>query len=139
MEYDVIINIDSKYINEDLTDVEVVRYRTQTDIEAGGAKGLDPNYQMSYGNRLRTSLSLGNNYDVDVIDFGMQLVTKVTYHNIGTGQSASQTFLINMINKKGGGFVKSSSARYRSCSSFEQAVNYIRTRVTGLQNKTTSI
>lgn len=100
--------------------------------------GLDPNSQLSYGNRVKSALGLKPGYTMNVVDFGMEIYVYINYTNSTTGRSAGQHFLIKMVNKYGGGTIKSNAGRYRTTTNIDQAISYIRSRANSLQSLTST-
>lgn len=90
---------------------------------------------VSFGAAIRNQLQLGAQYSTEVVDFGDAVSVKITYMNIKTGKSASQSFII-LFGELGKCRVKSSATRWRSCNDFNQAVSYIRSRSSALNGKT---
>lgn len=90
----------------------------------------------SFGNAVRQSLNnMGNGFSARVTDFKKWIVVDVSHHNTITGKSASKTFLI-VFKDKGDGMVMSTHNKYRSISGVDQAISYIRSAVSSLQNDT---
>lgn len=100
--------------------------------------GQNQNSQLSLGPILKSQLSMGKNYYVDVFDFGSDVTVKVTYSNPKTGLSASAAFLIKFNSKDGTGIIKSNSVRWRTISSQSEAISYIKNRANTLAGRTNS-
>ena len=78
-------------------------------------------------------------YSASVTDFGKWVVVDVKCHNHVTGRSASKTFLVVFTGgpkgtDKGGGLVMSTANKWRSISGYSQAVSYIKSASTALEN-----
>lgn len=108
--------------------------------DGGMFKGIDLNSPMSYGGAILSQLrsSLSRNFNVQVNDFGAQLVVTLSYTNIKTCRTAEQTYLIILTTEEGKGIVKSSSVRWRSIGNPGQAAAYILSRKDELRSKTES-
>lgn len=128
------------------------RYSASTTI-TGNDKGLY-HYAVDYDDpRLHASNAFGksifqelnnwrNGWSAKVTDFGKWVVVEVTCHNFITGRSASKTFLVVFNggpkgNDPAGGMVLSTSNKYRSISGYQQAVSYIKSASSSIENATT--
>lgn len=90
----------------------------------------------TFGNAVRQSLNnMGNGFSARVTDFKKWIVVDVSHHNTITGKSASKTFLI-VFKDRGDGMVMSTHNKYRSISGVDQAISYIRSAASSLQNDT---
>lgn len=95
----------------------------------------DPDASYALGPQIRSGLSLGSGYYVEVADFGAAVVVKVTYTQISTSKGASMTFLVTFNSKNGGGTVYANAKRHRSVSDYSQAISYIRSYATTLPGR----
>lgn len=80
-------------------------------------------------------------YSAKVSDFGKWVVVDITYHHHVTGRSASKTFLVVFDGgpkgtDKGGGMILSTANKWRTISGYGQAVSYIKSASTALENAT---
>lgn len=126
-------------INEDEVDS---RFGTQTQFKDTFDifRGVSPNAQVKAGPIIRTQLSsLGKGYNIECIDFGSDIVIKITYTNIQTGRTSGQSFLLKLSSTKGEGIIKSSEIRYRTVSNLVNAVSYIKTKAGSLKQQTSSV
>ena len=90
----------------------------------------------TFGRIVRNAINaLGSGWSSEVSDFKKWVVVRVNYHNYETSRSASKTFLI-VFQHKGDGIVLSTHNRYRTISGADQAVSYIRSACSQLQNST---
>lgn len=90
----------------------------------------------SFGNSVRQILNnMGGGFSAKVTDFKKWVVVEVSHHNTITGKTASKTFLI-VFKDKGDGMVMSTHNKYRSISGVDQAVSYMRSAASSLQNDT---
>lgn len=90
----------------------------------------------TFGKAVRSSLEgLSAGFHSKVTDFGKYVIVDIGYHNIITGRSASKTYLIAFKNK-GDGVIMSTSKKYRTVSGAQQAVSYIKSAASSLQNQT---
>lgn len=90
----------------------------------------------SFGKVVRNSLNnMGDGYYNKVTDFGKYVSVTIGYHNILTGRSSEKTFLIDFT-LKGDGVILSTSNRYRTINGVQQAISYIKSAASTLQNNT---
>lgn len=98
----------------------------------------------AFGKMMQTELTgWRQGYSAKVSDFGKWVVVDVTHHNNVTGRSASKTFLVVFGSDfkgadKHAGIVLSTANKYRTISGYGQAVNYIKSASSTLENSTTS-
>lgn len=92
--------------------------------------------EMSFGSAIRSTLQMGPGFATEVVDYGDAVTVKISYTNIKTGKSASQNFIILFRNKYGASYVKTNSARWRTCSDYAQAASFIRSKASYLAGKT---
>lgn len=147
------------YKNKNIMNVEkfdaILYIKTDTINEADdriyGEKPLDfgwkgeydsPDYKLldayTFGKVVRSSLAnLSAGYFSNVIDYGKYVIVTIGYNNSITGRSASKTYLI-VFQSKGDGVILSTSNKYRTISGAQQAISYIKSAASVLQNQTTS-
>jgi hypothetical protein len=90
----------------------------------------------SFGNIVRQTLNnMGNGFSAKVTDFKKWVVVEIAHHNTITGKSASKTFLV-VFKHKGDGMVLTTHNKYRSISGVDQALSYIKSAASILQNDT---
>lgn len=92
----------------------------------------------SIGRYLQNAFTnLGQGYWGEVSDFGKWIAVTVGHHNYVTGRTATKTFLIvfNM-DKKYSSVVMSTSTKWRTITSPDQAVSYIKSCAGLLSNET---
>ena len=89
----------------------------------------------SFGRVIKRAIESNHGYYAEVSDFRKWVVVRVTYQNYETSRSATKTFLI-VFKHDGDGIILSTHNRYRTISGAEQAVSYIRSACTQLQNST---
>lgn len=90
-----------------------------------------------YGQRIQNMLnSVGGGYSFKVQDFGRIVVVTGTYNCAATGNAVSKTFAIFFDNqKKGDGLVFTTSTKWRSVTTADQAASYIRSILSSLSYK----
>lgn len=131
-------NIDTYLIFEDDARILGANNTAYQDTFGVFGVGQDANGQLAVGPNIEAQLqSLGRGFTTSVTDFGTEIVVKVKYNNVKTGQSASATFLIKFTTPKTG-VVKASTVRQRSFTSHSEAIQYIRARANALKQKTQS-
>lgn len=89
----------------------------------------------SFGQTLRSMLSLGAGYSVEVSDFGEVVTVKMTYTNTRTCKSSSINCVI-LFYDNGQCRAKIHSARWRTCNDIGQAASYLRSKASKLQSMT---
>jgi hypothetical protein len=92
----------------------------------------------SFGGFIRAGLSgLGVGYSAQVVDFGEVVSVTVSHTNTQTGKSASQSFVIIWRGPRAKYVytVYSSSARYRHCNDYNQAISFIRSKTSALAGR----
>lgn len=98
----------------------------------------------AFGKMMQTELTgWRQGYSANVSDFGKWVVVDVTHHNIVTGRSASKTFLVVFGSDfkgadKNAGIVLTTANKYRTISGYGQAVSYIKSASSALENATAS-
>ena len=94
-----------------------------------GAKG-------TMGGYVKSSMSLGTGYGVQVTDFGEVCTINVTYSNAQTGRTAGQNFAIIFRGPHSPWTYTAyvNSAKWRNCTGIDQAVSFIKSRATALAN-----
>lgn len=122
-------------VNEKAMDVRMGGSPSATATTTYVAVPFDPNASYSLGGAIRTGLSLGNRYGVEVCDFGCAVSVRVTYSDAYTAKAATATFLVIFDSKKGNGTVRSSARKYRTVGNYQDAISYIRACAGALQNK----
>lgn len=106
----------------------------------GIQREISPGSNWTLGPAVRNQLQLGSGYTTEVVDFGDAVSVKISYVSTKTGAGASKNFIILFKNPKGAScVVKSTATRWRTCNDISQAVSYIRSRVSNLQSRTSSI
>lgn len=136
--YDAILCVD-QMLNED--DERMITRKHPVGYNKGFSQYVDVDdptlyNTFSFGNSVKQSLNnMGNGFSAKVTDFKKWVVVEVSYHNVITGKSASKTFLI-VFKNKGDGMVMSTHNKYRSISGVEQAISYMRSAASMLQNDT---
>lgn len=96
----------------------------------------------AFGKNIQSALnSWRSDYACQVTDFGKWVTVNVTHINHITGRSASKTFLVVFNGgPKGtdpaGGMVLSTANKWRTISGTEQAISYIKSASTALENAT---
>ena len=139
--YDAILYIDSN-INEN-GDERIITRKPMSGVTHGFTKSYDYDdpkiyANTSYGATLQRNLgNMGDNFSCRVTDFKKWVVVEVEHNNYITGRSASKTFLI-VFQHKGDGIVLSTHNKYRTVSGVDQAISYIRSACSSLQNATQS-
>lgn len=78
-----------------------------------------------FGQRLQRAFSDARQ-QVEVSDFGQQVVVRAQQHNPATGRSEAKTFCIVFDDPRGNGTIWGSSTKFRTIGSLDQAVSYIR-------------
>lgn len=144
--FDSILVMDSSVVNEEYGDP-----RSYTGAGYGKMDGNvpylwydDPKLfaQNAFGRMMLADLnSWRTGYSAKVSDFGKWVVVDVTYHHHVTGRSASKTFLVVFNGgpkgtDKGGGLILSTANKWRTISGYSQAVSYIKSASTALENAT---
>jgi hypothetical protein len=89
----------------------------------------------AFGRVIKRAIESNQGYYAEVSDFRKWVVVRVTYQNYENSRSATKTFLI-VFKHDGDGVILSTHNRYRTISGAEQAVSYIRSACTQLQNST---
>lgn len=97
---------------------------------------IGPGANLSFGSMIRNYMPKNNGWSSEVTDFGDAIIVKVSYNNMKTARTSSQTFLILFTTKAGVCKVKSNFAKWRTCGSVEQAASYIRSKSSALSGKT---
>lgn len=100
---------------------------------------VGPGANMSFGQLVRSYLPQTNGWSSSVTDFGDAITISVSYNNIKTAKSASQSFIILFTKKSGECRVKSNFTKWRTCNNPSQAASYIRGKVSSLPSKTSSM
>jgi hypothetical protein len=98
-----------------------------------------PGTKTTLGGFVRQALSsLGSGYGVQVTDFGEVCTATVTYSNAQTGRCSSQSFAIIFRgkNSKWAYTVYSNSAKWRNCSGVDQAISFMRSKISSLSGTT---
>lgn len=92
----------------------------------------------SLGRYIQQSLtSMGYGFWGEVSDFGKWVVVTVGHHNYITGKTATKTFLIVFNHdKRYTSVVMTSSTKWRTITSYDQAVSYIKSCANLLSNET---
>lgn len=81
--------------------------------------------------------NLGQGYWGEVSDFGKWIIVTAGHHNYATGRSSTKTFLIVFNHDKNySSVVMSSSTKWRTITSPDQAISYIKSYVSQLSNDT---
>lgn len=81
--------------------------------------------------------NLGQGYWGEVSDFGKWIVVTAGHHNYATGRTSTKTFLIVFNHDKNySSVVMSSSTKWRTITSPDQAISYIKSYVSQLSNDT---
>lgn len=146
-----IINIMSKYdailyLDDSLNSINETDRMTGKDAPnaswqgsyAGSAATDDPKMHnaFTFGRIVRNAISgMGPGWSSEVADFKKWVVVNVKYYNYETSRSAGKIFLI-IFKHKGDGIIMSTHNRYRSIAGVDQAVSYIKSSCTSLQNCT---
>ena len=95
------------------------------------------------GQYIRTGLgSLGAGVGAQVADFGDAVSVTVTYSNAKTGRCSSQSFVVLWQpdrNPKYPYKVYASISRYRSCAGVDQAIGFIRSKISALSGTTSGV
>lgn len=90
----------------------------------------------TFGRIVKNAINnMGSGWSAEVSDFRKWVVVRATYHNYDTSRSATKTYLI-VFQHKGDGIVMSTHNRYRTISGVDQAVSYIKSSLSQLQNST---
>lgn len=84
-----------------------------------------------FGNRLRGMLSAGDGKkSFEVTDMGAYVVVRAAYHSTATGEGRTKTFVIAFDDPKvGDGKIFTTSTKWRTFSSVQQAASYINSTV----------
>ena len=92
------------------------------------------------GGYVRSALSLGTGYGVQVSDFGEVCTINITYSNAKTGRTAGQNFAIiyRPEPSKWAYTAYSCSSKWRNCTSIDQAVSFIKSKASALAGSITS-
>ena len=100
-----------------------------------------PGSNRTLGGYFRTGLAnIGAGFSTQVSDFGIAVVVNITYSNTVTGRTAGQNFVVifDTYNKRLPYRAYSSTSRFRDCSSYDQAISYIRSKASALPGATSS-
>jgi len=100
-----------------------------------------PGTRGTMGGYVRSALSaLGAGYGVQVADFGEVCTINVTYSNAQTGRVTGQNFAIIFRgpNSKYAYTAYSTSAKWRNCNGVDQAVSFIRSKISAMSGTTSS-
>lgn len=90
-----------------------------------------------FGRRLQNALPKSNGYYSEVLDCGKYVVVKASYTNVATGKTVGKQFIVVFDNaNKGDGKVFSTSTKWRTISSVEQATSYISSYISSLASST---
>ena len=93
------------------------------------------------GGYFRSGLSgLGTGYGVTIGDFGEAITINITYSNAASCATAGLNFVVIFRgkNKKYAYTVYANSARFRHCSDYNAAINFIRSKASVLAGRTSS-
>lgn len=107
-----------------------------TDSPGRAVPGEGPGAPGTLGGIIRSQLTFGVGYGVQVADFGEAVTITITYSNAKTGKSASQSFVIVYHGKyaKNVYTVYANCARWRNCNDVNQAISFIRSKATSIPN-----
>lgn len=90
----------------------------------------------TFGRIVRNAIGgMGQGWSAEVSDFRKWVVVNVKYYNYDTSRAASKTFLI-VFKHKGDGLIMSTHNRYRTIAGVDQAISYIKSSCSSLQNST---
>lgn len=95
---------------------------------------VHPNSQYNIGQKIASSLRNSDGYGVEVVDYGSDCNVRVTYADSYTGRAVTLNALIKFASSRGDGVVKLSSNKWRTISSWDQAVQYIRTKMSNIRS-----
>lgn len=100
------------------------------DSPARAIPGEGPGAPGTLGGIIRSQLTFGAGYGVQVADFGEAVTVTITYSNAKTGRCASQSFVIVYHGKQAKNVytVYANCARWRNCNDFNQAISFIRSK-----------
>lgn len=106
------------------------KYTASMDMGPLGIPGMyDPKVWSSvgYGKKLQQSLPNKNGYYNEVTDFGAIVAVRAGHHESATGKGKEKTFVIVFDSlTSGNGRIFTSSTRWRTISSVDQAASYIK-------------
>lgn len=139
--YDAILYLDDSL--ESINEVERMTGKSSPNASwqgtyAGSAATDDPKMYnaFSFGRIVRSAIAgMGNGWSAEVSDFKKWVVVNVKYYNYDTSRSAGKTFLI-VFKHKGDGIIMSTHNRYRTIAGVDQAVSYIKSSCSALENST---
>lgn len=146
--YDAVLicNIDDA-INESYGDDRV--YNSGSGYSKTGSKSTytwydDPRLYANnaFGKMMLSDLNgWSSGYSAKVSDFGKWVVVEVTYSNNVTGRTASKIYLVVFDGgpkgtSKSDGMVLTTANKWRTISGYGQAVSYIKSSATSLENAT---
>jgi hypothetical protein len=139
MKYDSILYVDDSNIFEndrmrgDSTWAADVKGMSNYPINIDDPKMYN---SFTFGRMVRNAISnMGNGWTSEVTDFKKWVVVRITYYNYETSRSSTKTFLI-VFKHKGDGIIMSTHNRYRTIAGVDQAVSYIKSSCSALENST---